>query len=129
MQKRTLRIAVGAAALVSLTGLAAGSWMWLHPEPFVGKFAGGDPDQQLSSATTPGEGPVGGVEAFWSAARTYPADEIPPQAVANAKATTRPQRIPLRGGASVAMAVAISAGTEWRLPSVRCPRRSFLAPG
>ena len=73
MQKRTLRIAVGAAALVSLTGLAAGSWMWLHPEPFVGKFAGGDPDQ-LSSATTPGEDPVGGFEAYRSAARTYPAD-------------------------------------------------------
>ena len=93
MRKRTLRIAVGAAALVTLTGAAVGSWMWLHPEPFVGKFAGGDPDQQLSSATTPGEDPVGGFEAYLSAARTYPANEIPPQVVANAKATF--QRIAL----------------------------------
>ena len=45
----------------------------------AGKFAGGDPDQQQqSSATTPGEGPAGGFEAYLAAERTYPANEIPP---------------------------------------------------
>jgi hypothetical protein len=53
----------------------------------VGKFAGGDPDQQQSSATTPGEGPVGGFEAYLAAERTYPADEIPPSVSAQASAT------------------------------------------
>ncbi len=51
----------------------------------VGKFAGGDPDQQQqSSATTPGEGPVGGFEAYLAAERTYPASEIPPAVSAQA---------------------------------------------
>jgi len=51
----------------------------------VGKFAGGDPDQQQqSSETTPGEGPVGGFEAYLAAQRTYPADEIPPAVSAQA---------------------------------------------
>ncbi len=54
----------------------------------VGKFAGGDPDQQQqSSATTPGEGPAGGFEAYLAAQRTYPADEIPPAVSAQAALT------------------------------------------
>jgi hypothetical protein len=52
----------------------------------MGKFVGGDPDQQ-SSATTPGEGPVGGFEAYLAAERTYPAEEIPPSVSAQASAT------------------------------------------
>jgi hypothetical protein len=48
----------------------------------------GDPDAVLRSARTlPGESPVGGYEAYKSAARTYPANVIPPAAVANAEAT------------------------------------------
>src|SRR5206468_2112781 len=86
MRKSTLRIAVGASALLALVGVAAVVGPSLYHEPFVSKFAGGDPDQ-ASSATTPGEGPVGGWEAFLSAMRTYPADEIPPAVVANARAT------------------------------------------
>ncbi len=50
----------------------------------VGKLAGGDPDQQVSSATTPGEGPAAGFEALLAAERTYPADEIPPAVSAQA---------------------------------------------
>src|SRR5947208_11531378 len=49
---------------------------------------GGDPDEVLRSARTrPSEGPVGGYEAYKSAARTYPANVIPPSMVQNAKKT------------------------------------------
>src|SRR5437763_11757989 len=49
---------------------------------------GGDPDAVSTSArTTPGEGPIGGYEAYKSAARTYPANVIPPSMVQNAKKT------------------------------------------
>src|SRR5215469_12394437 len=48
----------------------------------------GDPDAVLRSARTiPAEGPVGGYEAYKSAARTYPANVIPPSMVQNAKKT------------------------------------------
>src|SRR4029450_2417692 len=52
-----------------------------------GKMSG-DPDAVLRSARTiPSEGPVGGYEAYKSAARTYPANVIPPSMVQNAKNT------------------------------------------
>ena len=93
MQKRTLRkrmlgIGVGTAALVTLAGLAEVVGIWSFREPFVSKFAGGDPDmvQTATSETTPGEGPIGGWEAYLAASRTYPADVIPPAVVATAKA-------------------------------------------
>ena len=85
MRKSTLRIAVGATAFVTLAGLAAVLWTEFRHEPFRSKFAGGDPDAAASSATTPGEGPIGGWEAYRSAARTYPADVIPPGVVGNAR--------------------------------------------
>src|SRR5436190_4278269 len=45
-------------------------------------------DEVLRSAhTVPGEGPIGGYEAYKSAARTYPANVIPPSMVQNAKKT------------------------------------------
>ena len=48
----------------------------------------GDPDAVLRSARTIlGEDPVGRYEAYKSAARTYPADVIPPSMVQNAKNT------------------------------------------
>src|SRR5437667_11124094 len=48
----------------------------------------GEPDAVMRSARTiPGEGPVGGYEAYKSAARTYPANVIPPSVVQNAKKT------------------------------------------
>src|SRR5438094_3721678 len=48
----------------------------------------GDPDAVLRSARTIlGEEPVGRYEAYKSAARTYPADVIPPSMVQNAKNT------------------------------------------
>jgi hypothetical protein len=48
----------------------------------------GEPDAASTSARAlPGEGPIGGYEAYKSAARTYPADVIPPSMVQNAKET------------------------------------------
>src|SRR2546425_5454564 len=89
MLKITMKIVIGAAALATLAGLAAAFGTRSRHEPFSSKFAGGDPDaaQATSSATTPGEGPVGGWEAYLAAARTYPADVIPPAVVKNARAT------------------------------------------
>src|ERR1700732_4591436 len=53
----------------------------------IAKIAG-DPEAVSTSArTTPGEGPIGGYEAYKSAARTYPANVIPPSVVRNAKDT------------------------------------------
>ena len=40
-----------------------------------------------SQANTPGEGPIDGAEAYFSAVRTYPADEIPPTISHTAKLT------------------------------------------
>src|SRR5207249_5170970 len=48
----------------------------------------GERDEVLRSArTVPGEGPVGGYEAYKSATRTYPANVIPVSMVQNAKKT------------------------------------------
>ena len=49
---------------------------------------GGDPDARPTNyRTTPGEGPIGGYEAYKSAVRTYPANVIPPSMVQNARNT------------------------------------------
>ena len=55
----------------------------------LGKFGLGDPDARgaASAQASPGEGPVGGWEAYKAALRTYPAEAIPPAVVANARAT------------------------------------------
>ena len=65
---------VAAAAIAVVVAFATGSTESRH----FAKFAGGDPDAAASQKDTPGEGPVGGLEAYFSAQRTYPADEIPP---------------------------------------------------
>jgi hypothetical protein len=72
--------AAAALALVLVTGGAQ------HDEWSKSKFAS-DPDAASTSADTPGEGPIGGYEAYLSAAKTYPANVIPPAVVQNAKAT------------------------------------------
>src|SRR5258708_3086733 len=87
MRKPTVKTTAIAAVLVTLGVLAAAAGISMHREPFVSKFAGGDPDQKVNAATTPGESPIGGFDAYRPAGRTYPGDEIPPQAVQNAKAT------------------------------------------
>jgi len=58
------------------------------------KWVAGDPDSAAakpggadSAETTPGEGPVGGLEAYLAAQRTYPATVIPPAIAARAETT------------------------------------------
>src|SRR5437773_5463908 len=51
------------------------------------KIAGERDAESTSARTLPGEGPIGGYEAYKSAARTYPANVIPPSMVQNAKKT------------------------------------------
>src|SRR5438477_4131228 len=55
--------------------------------PATGKIAGERDAESTSARTTPGEGPIGGYEAYKSATRTYPANVIPPSMVQNAKKT------------------------------------------
>jgi hypothetical protein len=75
-----------------------------NEQEHYGKWAAGDPDQVESSGgvesyeATAGEGPLGGLEAYLSAQRTYPADEIPPT-------------IPLQAGATFEKIAAKDAAT------------------
>src|SRR5438132_9726933 len=55
--------------------------------PATAKIAGERDAESTSARTTPGEGPIGGYEAYKSATRTYPANVIPPSMVQNAKNT------------------------------------------
>src|SRR5438477_5749736 len=77
-----------------------------------GKIAG-DPDAVLrSSRTTPGEGPVGGYEAYKSAARTYPANVIPPSIVQNAKKTF--EKIAKQSATQTATQAAPTSNNVWQ---------------
>src|SRR5947207_7303500 len=53
----------------------------------ISKIAGERDAESTSARTTPGEGPIGGYEAYKSATRTYPANVIPMSMVQNAKKT------------------------------------------
>src|SRR5205823_4359764 len=55
--------------------------------PVISKIAGERDAESTSARTTPGEGPIGGYEAYKSATRTYTANVIPPSMVQNAKKT------------------------------------------
>ena len=81
MQKRTVRIAVGAVAVAALSGFAYAVWAGVIPVPFEGKFAAGDPD------TVGDADQIGGFYAYLAAARTYPADSVPVSVAINAIAT------------------------------------------
>ena len=94
--RKTMLISGIAALVLAAGGLTAvlvsgGNGSESEHEVHVGKFAGGDPDQQTSKGQneedTAGEGPVGGWEAYLAAMRTYPANVIPPTVVAKADAT------------------------------------------
>ena len=88
----TLAVIAGIVAIAALAGTLGAGLAGDGPGyvRFKSKFAGGDPDavrQRGSAPATPGEGPVGGWEAYKAAERTYPADTISPQIVAKARAT------------------------------------------
>jgi len=55
------------------------------------KLAGGYEAAASNEADRPGEGPAGGYEAYLSAARTYPANVIPPAMVQIGRATSELQ--------------------------------------
>ena len=94
MQQTTLKIAVSAAALATLAGLAAAD--------------GGDR-------------PPGGLEAYKSASRTYPADVIPPDVVANARATFE--------GIAAVDAKAGDPGAKGHLWKFYGPTQAAIQPG
>src|SRR5438034_1649449 len=87
----TLMSAAAAMAFVAggdtLVTIGNRSSAFLQDRLATAKIAG-ERDEVLRSAhTIPGEGPIGGYEAYKSAARTYPANVIPPSMVQNAKKT------------------------------------------
>src|SRR5437773_5451547 len=87
----TLMSAAAAMAFVAggdtLVTIGNRSNPFLQDRLATAKIAG-ERDEVLRSAhTLPGEGPIGGYEAYKSAARTYPANVIPPSMVQNAKKT------------------------------------------
>jgi hypothetical protein len=88
----TLLVTAAAVAFLAsgdrLVTLGSPSSQLSHDRAVKGKIAGDRDAVPLRSArTTPGEGPIGGYEAYKSAARTYPANVIPPSMVQNAKNT------------------------------------------
>ena len=75
-----IAVAAIAASVASTGGARSDRWS-------SSKFTA-DPDAAATSAAaTPGEGPIDGYEAYLSAAKTYPANVIPPSFVQNARAT------------------------------------------
>src|SRR5205823_1952129 len=58
-----------------------------HDRLVISKIAGERDAESTSARTTPGEGRIGGYEAYKSATRTYPANVIPVSMVQNAKKT------------------------------------------
>src|SRR5438477_3511520 len=89
-----------------------------------GKIAG-DPDVVLRRArTTPGEGPVGGYEAYKSAARTYPANVIPPSIVQNAKKTF--EKIAKQSATQTATQAAPTSNNVWQSYG---PLQNAIEPG
>src|SRR5207253_10503704 len=66
---------------------------------------------------SPGEGPIGGFDAYLSAERTYPAEEIPPSVVQNARATF--EKIAKSGDPS-------NGNNHWRAYG---PQQNSIQPG
>ena len=76
---RTYRIAAAAGLVVAIALLAGAFRGGGHSTGFTSKFSAGEREAQpgASGAALVGEGPVGGLEAYLSASRTYPANDIP----------------------------------------------------
>ena len=118
-----LLAAAVALTLVFLTGRSSGG---TQIQLKLGSGAAG----ALSKETMAGEGPAGGYEAYRSAARTYPANTIPPAIVARAKATfgriakrDARMRAKLRKAHSRSF---LSSGPKWQLYG---PRKDAVEPG
>src|SRR6266480_8140066 len=87
----TLMSAAAALAFVAggdrLVSVGSPSSQLSQDRTAKGKIAGESDAVLRSARTIPSEGPVGGYEAYKSAARTYPANVIPPSMVRNARNT------------------------------------------
>ncbi len=121
-----LLAAAVALTLVFLTGRSSGgNQLQLR----LGAGTAGLTGKENEEATA-GEGPIGGYEAYRSAARTYPANTIPPAVVARAKATFN--RIAKRDAKLRAKLRArhargfLAAGPKWHLYG---PRKYAVEPG
>jgi hypothetical protein len=121
-----LLAAAVALTLVFLTGRSSGgNQLQLR----LGAGTAGLTGKENEEATA-GEGPIGGYEAYRSAARTYPANTIPPAVVARAKATFG--RIAKRDARLRASLRArhvrnfLWGGRKWRLYG---PRKYAVQPG
>jgi hypothetical protein len=84
MRGRTYGIIGGVAAISVIAAIAFAVSTGSSTRLQVAKFAAGDPD---SAQATPGEGPIGGLDAYLAAQRAYPAQEIPPAIAQQAEAT------------------------------------------
>ncbi len=116
----TLFLLAGALALtlILLTGRSSGG---NQLQLKLGAGAAGP----TSKETKAGEGPAGGYEAYRSAARTYPANVIPPAIVAHAKATFN--RIAKRDARLAKSGRRFQDdGSKWRLYG---PRKYGVEPG
>jgi len=104
--------AIAAAAIGFSTGGSA------SPQFFTSKLASGDAD---AAHATPGEGPVRGYDAYLAAARTYPANVIPPAVAAKAETTfDKIAKKDAKGGDPGAK------GHHWKLYG---PRKDAQEPG
>jgi hypothetical protein len=87
-RRTTLFGAAGVALVAAAVALALFFSMAGGSERHMGKFAGGDPDQQQSSGVdTPGEGNIGGYDAYIAAEEAYPASTVAPALAARAQTT------------------------------------------
>jgi hypothetical protein len=68
-------VGVAATAAIFAVVLAVTGGSSTRPHIYKAKLAAGDPD---AARATPGEGPIGGWDAYLAAARAYPANQIPP---------------------------------------------------
>lgn len=86
MRRRQFGIIGGVAAIsaIAAVAIAFSTGGTVRPHFFNSKYASGDPD---SAQATPGEGPIGGFDAYLAAERAYPANVIPPAIAARAETT------------------------------------------
>src|SRR3954447_6628180 len=84
---RTYRIAAAAGLVLAIALLAGAFRGGGHSAGVTSQFSAGEREGQTGAtgAAVVGEGPLGGFEAYLSASRTYPANEIPPAVAAKAE--------------------------------------------
>src|SRR5437667_1008772 len=92
--------------------------------PVISKIAGERDAESTSARTTPGEGPIGGYEAYKSATRTYPANVIPVSMVQNAKKTF--DKIATQTATQTATQAAPTSNNVWQSYG---PLQNSIEPG